>query len=163
MFSEKISGKDTERPQLKAMLNYIREGDILHIESISRLARSTKDLLKLVDILNEKGVQLISAKENIDTTTPAGRFVLSVFAALSQLEREQTLQRQAEGIAAAKAAGKFLGRKRITYDRNEFEKLYHIWKRGVITAREAMTRLGLKSNTFYRRVREFESSIESQV
>lgn len=69
-FTEKISGKNTDRPQLKKMLEYIREGDTVYIESISRLARSTRDLLSIVQQLQEKSVDLVSLKENIDTTTP---------------------------------------------------------------------------------------------
>lgn len=81
IFSEKISGANKDRPQLKAMLDYVREGDTLYIESISRLGRSTKDLLSIIDTLTEKGVTLISHKEKIDTDTPAGKFMLTVFAA----------------------------------------------------------------------------------
>ena len=88
-FSEKISGARNDRPQLKAMLDYVREGDTLYVESISRLGRSTKDLLNIIDTLTDKGVTLISHKEKIDTDMPTGKFMLTVFAALSQLEREQ--------------------------------------------------------------------------
>jgi len=103
IFSEKLSGANTDRPQLRAMLAYVREGDtLLYVESISRLGRSTKDLLNIIDTLTEKGVTLVSHKENIDTDTPAGKFMLTVFAALSQLEREQLKQRQREGIEIAK-------------------------------------------------------------
>ena len=109
-YSEKISGATADRPQLKAMLDYVREGDTLYIESISRLGRSTKDLLNIIDTLSEKSVTLISHKKNIDTDTPSGKFMLTVFAALSQLEREQLKQRQREGIAIAKAQGKYTGR-----------------------------------------------------
>ena len=78
IFTEKLSGKNTNRPELHRMLDYVREGDTLYIESISRLARSIKDLLSLVQILQEKGVDLVSLKENIDTTTPQGRFILTI-------------------------------------------------------------------------------------
>ncbi|MEG2650470.1 MAG: recombinase family protein, partial [Eubacterium sp.] len=84
VFIEKLSGKDTNRPQLKAMLDYVREGDTVVVESYSRLARSTKDLLNIVDELSSKGVQFISQKENIDTTTPQGRLMLTIFAGLAQ-------------------------------------------------------------------------------
>jgi DNA invertase Pin-like site-specific DNA recombinase len=87
-YEEKISGKDTNRPMLKAMLEFAREGDTVYIESISRLARNTLDFLKIVEQLTEKGIKLISLKESIDTSTPQGKFMLSVFAALSQLERD---------------------------------------------------------------------------
>ena len=107
IFSEKISGANTDRPQLRAMLDYVREGDTLYIESISRLGRSTKDLLNIINTLIENGVTLVSHKESIDTDTPASKFMLTVFAALSQLEREQLKQRQREGIEIAKAQGKY--------------------------------------------------------
>ena len=90
IFSEKLSGANADRPQLKAMLDYVREGDTLYVESISRLGRSTRDLLNIIDTLTDKGVTLVSHKENIDTDTPTGKFMLTVFAALSQLEREQS-------------------------------------------------------------------------
>ena len=124
VFAEKISGKSADRPELKAMLDYIREGDTLYIESISRLGRSTRDLLGIIDILQRKGVTLVSSKENIDTNTPQGRFVLSIFAALSELEREQTLQRQREGIAIAKSQGKYKGRQPLPIDWVKFSRLY---------------------------------------
>ena len=124
IFSEKLSGANAERPQLKAMLDYVREGDTLYVESISRLGRSTRDLLNIIDTLNDKGVTLVSHKENIDTDTPTGKFMLTVFAALSQLEREQLKQRQREGIEIAKTQGKYTGRKPIPID-EVFRRLIH--------------------------------------
>ena len=171
-FSEKISGANKDRPQLKAMLDYVREGDTLYIESISRLGRSTKDLLNIIDTLTDKGVTLVSHKENIDTDTPTGKFMLTVFAALSQLEREQLKQRQREGIEIAKAQGKYTGRKPIEIakaqgkytgrkpieiDWTRFGQLYGEWKSKSITGRDFMRRMGLSANTFYRRVREYEA------
>ncbi|MCT6520251.1 recombinase family protein [Ruminococcus bicirculans] len=156
IFSEKISGANKDRPQLRAMLDYVREGDTLYIESISRLGRSTKDLLNIIDTLTEKGVTLISHKEKIDTDTPAGKFMLTVFAALSQLEREQLKQRQREGIEIAKAQGKYTGRKPIPTDWTRFGQLYGEWKSKNITGRDFMRRMGMSANTFYRRVREYE-------
>lgn len=102
IFIDKASGKNTERNALKEMLSYVREGDTVITESISRIARSTRDLLNIMDILNKKKVGFISLKENINTSTPQGRFMLTVFAALAELERENILQHQAEGIAIAK-------------------------------------------------------------
>ena len=104
-----LSGKDTHRPQLHAMLDYMREGDVLCVESISRLARSTRDLLNIVDQLTAKGVQFYSQKESIDTNTPQGKFMLTVFAAMAELERDQIRQRQQEGIVIAKREGKYRG------------------------------------------------------
>lgn len=157
IFSEKLSGANTDRPQLKAMLDYVREGDTLYIESISRLGRSAKDLLNIIDTLTAKGVTLISHKESIDTDTPTGKFMLTVFAALSQLEREQLKLRQREGIEIAKAQGKYTGRKPIEIDWEKFGKLYTDWKSKNITGRDFMRRMDLSVNTFYRRLHEYEA------
>lgn len=159
VFTEKISGKDTNRPEFLKMLDYLREGDTLYVESISRLSRSIRDLLKTIDILNEKGVTFVSQKENIDTTTAQGRFMLSVFAALSELEREQTLQRQREGIEIAKAQGKYKGRQPISYDKRKMEALYPDWETGKLSAVDYAKQLGLKKNTFYRRLKEYQESL----
>ncbi len=156
IFSEKLSGTNTDRPQLRAMLDYVREGDTLYVESISRLGRSTKDLLNIIDTLGSKGVTLISHKEKIDTDTPTGKFMLTVFAALSQLEREQLKQRQREGIEIAKAQGKYTGRKPIPTDWTRFGQFYGEWKSKNITGRDFMRRMDMSANTFYRRVREYE-------
>lgn len=103
-FIEKVSGKDTNRPKLKEMLNFAREGDTIHIHDFSRLARSTKDLLNIVELLNEKGITLISNKENIDTSTPTGKLMLTMIGAINEFERTNLLERQREGIAIAKRA-----------------------------------------------------------
>lgn len=152
IFVEKISGKSMDRPELRKMLDYVRSGDTLYIESISRLARSTRDLLSIVQTLQDKGVELISLKENIDTTSPQGRFVLTLFGALSELERENILQRQREGIEIAKQKGKSLGRPKVKEPQN-WDKVIKIWKRGEISATEAMKRLNMSKVTFYRRVK----------
>lgn len=157
IFSEKLSGATTDRPQLNAMLDYVREGDTLYIESVSRLGRSTRDLLNIIDTLTNKGVTLISHKECIDTNSPTGKFMLTVFAALSQLEREQLKLRQREGIEIAKAQGKYTGRKPIPTDWTRFGQLYGEWQAKRITARDFMRRMGISANTFYRRVHEYET------
>ena len=157
IFSEKLSGANADRPQLHAMLDYVRDGDTLYVESISRLGRSTKDLLNIVDTLTDKGVTLVSHKENIDTDTPSGKFMLTVFAALSQLEREQLKQRQREGIEIAKTQGKYTGRKPIEIDWTRFGQLYGEWKSKNITGRDFMRRMDMSANTFYRRIREYEA------
>ena len=112
-FTEKISGKDTNRPQLNAMLDFVREGDTVYIHDFSRLARSTKDLLTLVEHLQHKGVHLISNKENLDTSTPTGKLMLTMIAAINEFERANTLERQREGIAIAKRNGVYKGRKKV--------------------------------------------------
>jgi DNA invertase Pin-like site-specific DNA recombinase len=155
VYLEKVSGKDTDRPKLKEMLTFVRSGDVVIVESISRFARNTRDLLKLVEQLATKGVTFISKKEAIDTNTPSGKFMLTVFGAVAELEREYTKQRQVEGIAEAKKAGKYKGRKPIEVDRVKFNAVYTQWKSGAITAVAAQKQLGLLSNTFYRRVKQY--------
>lgn len=151
IFLDKASGKNTDRPKLQRMMNYVRKGDTVIVESISRFARNTRDLLELVEQLTAKEVEFVSKKEAIDTTTPTGKFILTVFAAVAELEREYILQRQREGIAIAKAQGKYTGRVPLPTPDN-FDDIVACWRRGEITAREAMRRTGLKPNTFYRRV-----------
>jgi DNA invertase Pin-like site-specific DNA recombinase len=136
-------------------MEYIREGDILYIESISRLARSTRDLLSIVQQLQDKKIDLVSLKENIDTATPQGRFVLTIFGALSELERESTLQRQREGISAAHLKGKKFGRPRVERPKG-WDKIIKLWRTGEITAVEAMSKLNMNRGTFYRKVKENE-------
>ena len=109
LFVDKASGKNMNRPQLEAMLDYMREGDTIYIHDFSRLARSTKDLLAIVEQLQAKKVHLVSNKENLDTSTPTGKLMLTMIAAINEFERENLLERQREGITIAKAAGKFKG------------------------------------------------------
>ena len=113
LYIDRASGKNAQRPELQKMMEYVRRGDTVIVESISRFARNTRDLLELVERLTGKGVEFISQKEAIDTTTPTGKFMLTVFGAVAELEREYILQRQREGIAAAKGQGRYKGRKPI--------------------------------------------------
>ena len=154
------SGKNTSRPNLQKMLFEIQNGDTLIVESISRFARNTKDLLSLIEQLEEKGVKFVSQKENIDTSTPNGKFMLTIFFFFSQLERDYLLQRQKEGIAIAKAKGKYRGRKAIEVDEKKFQRLYKEWKSEKLSSKHFMLDMGIKPNTFYRRVAEFETSLE---
>lgn len=154
VFVDKASGKNTDRAAFKEMMAFVRADDTVVVESISRIARNTRDLLSIVSELTEKGVEFVSLKENIDTTTPQGRFMLTVFGALAELERENILERQREGIEIAKSEGKYKGRKPIDYDEAQMKALCKKWRTGEITATAAMKELGLKPNTFYRRVKE---------
>lgn len=156
VFIDKCSGKNAKRPELEAMMDYVREGDTVIVSEISRFARNTRDLLSLVDKLTHMGVEFESQKEKIDTTTVTGKFMLTIFAAVAELERGYILERQKEGIDAKKARGEYRGRTPIKTDWKQFEEEYRLWKEGRITATTAMKHLGLKSNTFYRRVKEFE-------
>lgn len=154
IFIDKCSGKNTDRPALKELLGFIREGDTVVVESISRLARNTRDLLSLVDKFTELGVEFISQKENINTDTAQGRFVICLFSALAELERENILQRQREGIEIAKAHGKYRGRKPI--ECANFEAVYSDVCRGEISNKRAWESLGLSKSSWYRRVRELK-------
>lgn len=155
VYIDRMSGKNTDRPELKKMLTYVREGDTVIVESISRFARNTRDLLDLVEQLTAKRVEFVSRKESIDTTTPTGKFMLTIFGAVAELEREYILQRQREGIAIAKANGIYKGRKPI--ERTEFAAVVSEWRKGKMTAVEAMRRLDMKPSTFYRKAKRFAS------
>ena len=155
VFVDKASGKNTNRAAFKEMMAFVRAGDTVVVESISRIARNTRDLLFIVSELTEKGVEFVSLKENIDTTTPQGRFMLTVFGAMAELERESILERQREGIAIAKEQGLYQGRQKMKIDRERFEGVVKEWRADKITAVEAMKQLDVKPNTFYRRVKEW--------
>ena len=156
IFIDRMSGKNMNRPELKRMMEFVREGDVVIVESISRFARNTKDLLELVEQLTNKHVEFVSKKEAIDTSTPTGKFMLTVFGAVAELEREYILQRQREGIEIAKEKGVYKGRKPI--ERPNFNEVVSLWKSGNITAVEAMKRLDMKPSTFYRKVRKISTS-----
>lgn len=112
-FIEKVSAKDTARPEYRRMLDWVREGDTIYIHDLSRIARSTKDLLELLDTLEAKGVALVSDKESIDTSTATGKLIITVIAAINEFERANLLERQREGIAIAQREGKYHGRKAV--------------------------------------------------
>jgi DNA invertase Pin-like site-specific DNA recombinase len=150
VYIDKASGKNIDRPELKKLLNYVRKGDVVIVESISRFARNIRDLLELIEILHQKEVEYISKKENIDTTTPTGKFMLVIFGAVAELERDHILQRQKEGIAVAKMQEKYKGRKPKEYD--NYNKVISLWKNGELTAVKAMKKLGMSKSSFYRRV-----------
>ena len=127
-YKEKVSGKDTNRPQLQEMLDYVREGDTVYINDFSRLARSTKDLLEIMELLNAKGVNLVSNKENLDTSTATGKLMLTVIAAINEFERQNLLERQKEGIEIAKKEGKFKGGQVKQIDDAAFNAAYEKYK-----------------------------------
>ncbi|MCL2004521.1 MAG: recombinase family protein [Oscillospiraceae bacterium] len=151
IYTEKQSGKRAaNRPRLQALMAAVKAGDSVTVESISRFARNTKDLLELVEQLAAKGVEFISLKENIDTTTPTGKFMLTIFGAVAELERGYILQRQAEGIAAAKRRGKHLGRPAKKPPTN-FKTLVKRWERKETPLPNVLTECGRVSpSTFYK-------------
>lgn len=147
-FIEKVSGKDMKRQQLMNMLEFAREGDNIYVHDLSRLARSTTDLLQIVDLVSKKKINLISNKENIDTNTPTGKLMLTMVGAINEFERQNLKERQAEGILIAKQKGKYKGRKKIERPEN-WNEVYSKWINREITSKKAMQELNLKSNVFY--------------
>ena len=154
IFLDKQSGKNMARPGLQKLLASVEQGDTIIVESVSRFARNTRDLLELVEKLTARGVDFVSQKEHIDTTTPTGKFMLTVFAAVAELERGYILQRQREGIRAAQAKGVQFGRP-ILEAPADFAALVRKWERKQIDLDEALRQSGLKESTFYRRLREY--------
>jgi DNA invertase Pin-like site-specific DNA recombinase len=151
IFIDTASGKDRRRVELERLMDFVREGDIVVVESISRFARNARDFLNLTCRLEEKSVDFISQKESIDTSTPTGKFMMTVFAAVAELEREYTLGRQREGIEIAKRLGKYKGRKPLSFP--DFDKYYRMVQHGEMKVSEAQRRLGITPTTWYRRVR----------
>lgn len=153
-FIEKISAKDTNRPQLQAMLDFAREGDTIYIHDLSRLARSTVDLLSIVDRLNEKGVALVSNKESIDSSTPTGKLMLTMIGAINEFERANLLERQREGIAIAKREGKYHGRHEIVIDDAVFAEAYARYQRRELTKTAMAAELGVSRPTLDKLIAE---------
>lgn len=154
--TEKQSGKNvTGRDVLLKLLNETLEsGDVLYVTEFSRLARSVRDMLDIVDQLNKKGIQIVSLKEKLDTRTENGRFVLTILSAVNEFERNIIRERQAEGIRAAREKGIYLGRKKIV--RKDFSFWYERWINREVTATTVCRTLEISRNTFYRMVREYE-------
>lgn len=155
-FSEKVSGKDTNRPKLQEMLRYARRGDTVYVHDFSRLARSTSDLLKIVEELHGKNVQVISLKENFDTSTSTGKLMLTMMAAIAEFERDNILERQKEGIAIAKAAGKYRGRNKIKVP--DFENYYDLYMKRKMNKSDIAKKLKVSRPTVDRLIKEYENS-----
>lgn len=154
IFAEKRSGKNTEREELQKMLTYLREGDTLICHSISRLARSNRDLHNLVHKIKEKGCEIHFLKEGIDTNTPQGKLVFGIFASLAEFQRESIKEAQAEGIAAARRRGLVrFGRPCKPLPEN-FSSVVQRWRDGQIKAVEAIRELGISKTRFYALVKE---------
>ena len=152
-YIEEVSGKDTNRPELTKMLEFVSEGDTVYIHDFSRIARNTAGLLEIVKQLTRMGVGLVSTKESIDTNTPTGKLLLTMIGAINEFERANLLERQREGIAIAKREGKYKGRKRIDKP-SGFNKVMARVQAGELTATEAMKILQLSKSTYYRMAKE---------
>lgn len=148
IFTEKITGTKSNRPELLKLKNKLRVGDIVVIESLSRLGRSTKDLLNLIEEWNIQKVKLISLKENIDTTTPTGKLLITVLSAISQFERDITVQRTNEGLQAARARGRKGGRPKA--NAKQVEKAVKLYYAQVHSIKEITTITGISQATLYR-------------
>lgn len=123
LFTEKISAKSTDRPQLQAMLAYVRSGDLVRVKSPDRLARSTTDLLALVNQLKDKDVQVQFVDQPaLNTDSPQGQFMLTILGAVAQLERATIRERQAEGIALARARGVYDRAPKLSADQIELAR-----------------------------------------
>ena len=152
-FIEKISAKDTNRPKLQELLEFAREGDTVHVHDFSRLARSTKDLLDIVEQLSQKNIYLVSNKENIDTSTPTGKLMLTMIGAINEFERYNLLERQREGIAIAKRNGKYKGGKRKSIP--DFESGYQRYLRREISKVGLAKELRISRPTLDKLIKEY--------
>lgn len=148
LFEEKASGARADRPELKRMLSMLREGDVLVVSSLDRLARSTRQLLDLAERFERDGVALVSLHENLDTSTPQGRFVYTVMAAMAEMERSLTRERQREGIEAARARGESGGRPRKS--KESMRMAVALYRSGEYSVREACRKAGVGVSTLYR-------------
>ena len=153
-FTEKISGKDANRPKLQEMLEFVREGDTIYIHDFSRLARSTKDLLEIIEQLQAKKVNLVSNKEALDTGTPTGKLMLTVIAAINEFERQNLLERQREGIEIAKREGKFRGGQVKQIEEAAFMAAYERYQKREITKTEFAAMLKISRPTLDKLLKE---------
>lgn len=152
ILTEKMTGTKKDRPELNRLLDKAREGDTVVIESLSRLGRSTKDLLSLVELFNERGIILVSLKENIDISTPTGKLLLTVLSALSQFERDLTVQRTNEGLIAARARGRKGGRP--PKDKKALEKAVALYNTKTFSIAEICKTCDISQGTLYKAIKE---------
>ena len=157
-FIEKASGKDTNRPKLQEMLEYVREDDTVYVEEFSRLGRSTADLLATVKRIEDSGATFVSLKENFDTKTPAGKLQMTMMAAIAEFERAMILERQREGIAIAKREGKYKGRKKLAVP--DIGKYYDRYMTRKANKTQIAKELGISRNTLDRLFKEYCASYE---
>lgn len=150
-FTEKVSGKNTNRPELQRLLKILKPGDVLHVHDFSRLARSTKDLLDLVETFQANEITLVSNKESIDTSTPTGKLMLTMIGAIYQFERENLLERQREGIQCAKEKGLY---SKAGVDMDQLRELKNDVDKGLITVTTAAATLGISRKTWYIKCKE---------
>lgn len=158
IFFDKMSGSIEHRPALDTLLGILEPGDTLVVMSFDRLARSTRQLLELSERFQRMGVSLVSIKESLDTSTPQGKLFFTISSAFAEFERAIIRERQAEGIAVAKAEGRYNGRPRMDIDEGSLSLMVHMESLGEITAKEAARRLGVSDRTYRRRRDELASA-----
>lgn len=151
IYSDKVSGKDKERPQLKAMLEDLKENDVVVVKSLDRLSRSTMDLLEIVKEIQGKGASLKVLDKDIDTSTPIGKFFLTIIGAVAELERENIRARVIEGVEIARNEGKYKGRKKgsIELKGESLERFKQFYKKN-FNKTELSKEFGVPRSTIYR-------------
>ena len=155
-YSEKLSGKNARRPQLQRMLKEAQEGDTIYIHDFSRIARSTIDLLTIIEDLERRGIRLVSLKENVDTSTPTGKLMITMIGAMNEFERMNLLERQREGIQSAKKRGTYTthrrgGMKRRQVDPVKFEQVFQQYANGKISLRDAVNQFDIGQTALHAR------------
>ena len=148
LYNEKITGTKKERPELTKLLDRVTQGDTVVIESLSRLGRSTKDLIELCELFESKGVHLVSLKENIDTQTPTGKLLFTLMSAISQFERDCIATRTQEGLKAARARGRLGGRPKT--NQADIQKAIKLYNTKEYTLKEIQDLTGVTKATLYR-------------
>ena len=148
IFNEKMTGTKKERPELSKMIDRMTEGDTVVIESLSRLGRSTKDLIELTELFQSKGVHLVSLKESIDTSTSTGRLLFTLMSAIAQFERDVIADRTREGLRSARARGRTGGRPKA--DTDAVKKAIKLYNTKQYSIKEIEELTGVKKSTLYR-------------
>lgn len=161
VFQEKQSGKDMSREKLNELIEFVREGDEVYVESWSRLSRTVSDLLKIFEMFDRKKVRLYSVKEQYDTSSPTGKLMVNIIAALNQFERENLLERQREGIACAKQKGVYRGRKPKEFDVNVLKEVLADIEEKEMTVTEAAKVLGVTRATIYNIIKRTQKEAEN--
>ena len=159
VYEEKVSGKNTDRNELQKMKKGLHKGDTVIVTSFSRLARSTKDLLELVETFDSKGIGFKSLKEDISTHGASGKLMLTLLGAVATFERELMLEKQKDGIAYARSQGKYKGKQRTILLDDKIKRLFERVDRKELKAKEALHLSGFSQGTYYKLLKEWKDGI----